>query len=93
MANLFPFLVASAIRQAGCHRSVAEKIQLALEELPQDDSIVLWLRLQGRSYRDIGETLGFSRMKAYRVIHNDLRNSIYSVIERSTSIPVSAMTG
>lgn len=91
MQNLFPYLVADAIRQAGCHQSVAEKIQMALEELPPDDSIVLWLRLQGRSYRDIGETLGFSRMKAFRVIHNDLRNSIYSVIEHSTAIPVTAM--
>ena len=91
MDNVFPFLVADAIRAAGCHQSVAEKIQLALEELPPDDSLVLWLRLQGRSYGDIGETLNMNKGQAWNIIHHRIKRSVYSIIEHSTAIPVTAM--
>lgn len=91
MDSPFPFLVASHIRGAGCHHSVAEKIQLALQTLPEQDSIVLWMRLQGRSYQDIGEVMGMNKGNIWKIIHGPIRRSIYSVIERSTAIPATAM--
>lgn len=91
MDNLFPALVANAIAEAGCHASVAEKVYLALCELPSNDSMILWLRLQGRSYGDIGETLDMNKGRVWKIVHGSIKRSVYSIIEHSTAIPVTAM--
>ena len=90
MDNPFPFLVAKHILHAGCHQSVAEKVYSSLCELPEKDSIVLWMRLQGRSYSDIAELVEINKGSVWRIINGPVKRCIYSVIERSTQIMISA---
>ena len=91
MDNPFPFLIANTILHAGCHQSVAEKVYHALCELPERDCIVLWMRLQGRSYSDIGALTELNKGSVWKIINGPVKRSIYSVIERSTMIPATAM--
>ncbi len=35
------------------------------------------------SYREIGDWMGCSRMRVFRIVNDTLRNSIYSIIEHS----------
>ena len=84
--NVFPLLAAKAMLQQGCHASVAIRVYHALSEISERQSRVLWLRLQGRSYSDISDELGINKGFAWKIIHGRIRQSIYSVIERSTAI-------
>lgn len=91
MDKLFPAMIANKIQEAGCHASVAENVYHALCELPDNDCIILWLRLQGRSYGDIGETMEMNKGRVWKIIHGSIRKSVYSIIEHSTAIPATAM--
>jgi hypothetical protein len=88
--NVFPMLVAKAILYQHCHTSVAARVFEALCELPERESTVLWLRMQGRSYSDIGALLEMNKGMVWKIIHGPVRRSVYSIIERSTAIPVTA---
>ncbi len=91
MVNLFPFLVANAIGKVGCHQSVAERVYLALCDLPEEDSKVLWFRLQGESYGRIAKIMDMNKGMVWKIINGPIKRSIYSVIEKSTLIPETAM--
>lgn len=79
-----PILVAHEMIHQGCRITVAEQVMKTMEARPDDDSIVLWLRLQGKSYREIGDLMGCSQTRIWRIVQNSLRNCIYSIIEHST---------
>jgi hypothetical protein len=85
--HAFPLLIANTILHAGCHQSVAERVYDALCDMPQDDCMVLWLRIQGRSYRDIAQLLDINKDKAWRIVHGPIKRSVYSIFEHSTHIP------
>lgn len=87
----FPYLIATTILHAGCHQSVASKVYDALCCLPEKDCIVMWLRIQGRSYGDIGELMDMNKGMVWKIVHGPVRRSVYSIIEHSTAIPVTSM--
>lgn len=81
-----PILIHNDMLHRGCQFSIAQKVQNTLSEQSQDAQLVFWLRMQGRSYRDIGGVMGCSHAKPFRIVHNVLRQSVYSILERATCI-------
>ena len=87
----FPWLVATNMIQRGCQLSVAERVIVALSMRPPAEAAVLWLRMRGDTYREIGWFLGISKDTAWRIIEGPIRQSVYSIIERATLVPETAM--
>jgi hypothetical protein len=85
-SEMFPLLIAQAIIQRKCHISIAARVYEALSTLSERDAEVLWLRMQGKSYGDIGCHMEMNKGMAWKIIHGPVKRSIYSVIERSTQL-------
>jgi hypothetical protein len=79
----YPILVAHEMLHQGCALSVAYKVKTAMESKTDDDALVLWLRMKGETYRSIGDMMGCSHVRVYRIVNNVLRNTVYSIIEKS----------
>ncbi len=85
--NAIPFLIVHSMLDQGCHQSVAERVFLLLQERSERQNEVLWLKMQGYGYQEIAAMIGINRGRAWHIINDTMRRSIYSVIERSTVLP------
>ena len=79
-------LIAYEILSKGCYLSTAENVKNAMEILTDRDNQILWLRIQGRSYGEIGSALRMNKGLVCKIVNTRIRRSIYSVIERATCI-------
>ena len=88
-ANLIPLLIARSMIEARCHYSIAERVMNATRSLPEQDGMILWLRMNGHSYKDIGEMLNVNQGSVWRVVNTRIKNQIYSILESSAYAMVS----
>ena len=86
MGNIFPGLIAFHMVASGCHISVAEHVLRVLADKPEKHSAVLWMRMQGYNYSEIGNALNMGRGNVYNMINGPIRRTVYSIIERSTML-------
>jgi hypothetical protein len=85
-SEMFPILIAQRMIQAGCHISVAQRVRLALEDRTDAENMIFWLRMQGRSYGDIGELMEMNKGLVWRIVHGSLKRCVYSVLESATAL-------
>ena len=51
-----------------------------MDQRSEDEGRVLWLKMQGHSYREIAEIMGLNQGSVWRVINHPIKRSVYSIL-------------
>jgi len=72
-----------SLAEYGCRTTVASQVHDAILSMSPRNQMMLWFRMMGMSYRQIGIVAHCNKGTAWRVVHGPVKCAVYSILEKA----------